>query len=170
VLAAKYLGITELPTIRLEHLTETQARAFMVADNRLSENSVWDDQLLAEQFKFLSEAELDFSLDVTGFEVGEIDLLIEGCVPSIEGKSDPADALPSLENAVQVSQPGDLWILGRHRIYCGNSLDGQSYSLLMEGRRAHAVFTDPLTTSELSDMRPAWVRSSTKTSRWRRAR
>ncbi|MFZ1011541.1 MAG: DNA methyltransferase [Candidatus Sulfotelmatobacter sp.] len=143
VLAARLLGIAELPTISLNHLTETQLKAFMVADNRLAENSVWDDRLLAEQLKFLSEVELDFSLDVTGFEVGEIDVIIEGMEPAVEGENDPADALPESEYAIRVSQPGDLWLLGRHRIYCGNSLNGSSYSALMDGRRADMVFTDP---------------------------
>ena len=63
---------------RLDHLSEAQARAFMIADNRLTENSTWDDRLLAEQLKELSELDLDFSLEVTGFEMGEIDLRIEG--------------------------------------------------------------------------------------------
>jgi DNA modification methylase len=143
VLAARLLGIAELPTISLEHLTETQLKAFMVADNRLAENSVWDDRLLAEQLKSLSEVELDFSLDVTGFEIGEIDVIIEGTEPAIEGANDPADALPETQEAVQVSQLGDLWLLGRHRLFCGNSLNGDSYSRLMDGRRADMVFTDP---------------------------
>jgi DNA modification methylase len=142
VLAAKSLNIAKLPTIRLEHLTETQAKAFTIADNRISENSVWDDQLLAEQLKFLSDVGIGCSLDVIGFEVGEIDLLIEGSAPAIEGESDPADVLPAIDNPPQISQPGDLWILGRHRIYCGNSLESTSYTM-MEGDRAHAIFTDP---------------------------
>jgi DNA modification methylase len=142
VLAARLLGIEELPTISLRHLTGTQLNAFMVADNRLAENSVWDDHLLAEQFKLLSEAELDFDLDVTGFEVGEIDFIIEGATPAIEKENDPADALPE-NNDIRISQAGDLWQLGYHRVYCGNSLSGSSYSLLIEGRRADMVFTDP---------------------------
>jgi ParB-like chromosome segregation protein Spo0J len=108
VLAARLLGIAELPTISLNHLTETQLKAFMVADNRLAENSVWDDRLLAEQLKSLSEVELDFSLDVTGFEVGEIDVILEGMEPAVDGENDPADALPESVYAIQVSQSGDL--------------------------------------------------------------
>ncbi|MDO8432460.1 MAG: ParB/Srx family N-terminal domain-containing protein [Candidatus Binatus sp.] len=78
VLACKLMGWSEVPTISLEHLSEAQARAFMIADNRLTENSVWDDQLLAEQLKELSVLDLDFNLEATGFEMGEIDLRIEG--------------------------------------------------------------------------------------------
>ena len=93
VLAALLLGWTEVPTICLDHLSEAQARAFMIADNRLAENSTWDDRLLAEQLKGLSELELDFSLEATGFEMGEIDLRIEGLSGEPED-DDPADALP----------------------------------------------------------------------------
>src|ERR1700730_6124330 len=78
ILACQLLGQTEVPTICLEHLSEAQARAFMIADNRLTENSVWDDRLLAEQLKELSVVTLEFSLEAAGFTMGEIDLRIEG--------------------------------------------------------------------------------------------
>lgn len=78
VLACQLLGWTEVPTICLEHLNQAQARAFMIADNRLTEISEWDDRLLAEQLKELSELNLDFDLEATGFTMGEIDLRIEG--------------------------------------------------------------------------------------------
>ena len=84
--ACQLLGITEVPTISLEHLTEAQARAFMIADNRLTENATWDDRLLAEQLKELSEVELDFSLEATGFEMGEIDVMVENLAPAPEGE------------------------------------------------------------------------------------
>ncbi|MBX9792748.1 MAG: ParB/Srx family N-terminal domain-containing protein, partial [Burkholderiaceae bacterium] len=77
VLACRQLGWTEVPTIALDHLSPAQARAFMVADNRLTDNSTWDDQLLAESLKELSEMDLDFQLDAIGFELAEIDLRIE---------------------------------------------------------------------------------------------
>ena len=87
VCAAKVLGIATVPTIRLEHLSEQQIRAFGIADNRLTENAAWDQQLLGEQLKILSEAEIDFSLETTGFEMGEIDLMIENLsLHSLEGK------------------------------------------------------------------------------------
>jgi DNA modification methylase len=140
LLACRLLGMTEVPTIRLDHLSAHQVRAFMIADNKLTENAAWDSQLLAEQFKTLSEVELDFSLDVTGFETAEIDLIIEGAEPAIEGE-DVDDELPATAGP-RVSQDGGLWLLGRHRIYCGNALNDSSYSALMEGRRANMVFTD----------------------------
>jgi DNA modification methylase len=140
--ACKLLRIREVPTILLEHLTEAQARAFLIADNRLTENAEWDNRLLGEQLKILSEAELDFSLEATGFEMGEIDLFIENLSPPIEGEEDPADALPE-PYTTQVSQIGDIWKLGKHRVLCGDALNGRSYSELMQGHRAAAVFTDP---------------------------
>jgi DNA modification methylase len=142
VLAARLLGMDELPTISLTHLTETQVRAFMIADNRLAENSDWDDQLLAEQFKFLSEVDLDFDLEDTGFEMGEIDVIIEGAAPAIDVNNDPADTLPPTED-IRISREGDLWQLANHRIYCGNSLKCGSYAALLDGGRADMVFTDP---------------------------
>src|SRR5271155_386244 len=78
VLAARALELDEVPTIRLEHLNAAQARALMIADNRLTENSAWDERLLAEQLQELSVLDLDFSLEATGFEMGDIDLRIEG--------------------------------------------------------------------------------------------
>jgi DNA modification methylase len=141
-LAAKFLGLTHVPTITLEHLTETQIRAFMIADNRLTENSVWDDRMLAEQLKTLSVLDLDFSVDVTGFEMAEIKMRIEELAPASRGKGDPADAIPDPGPRLQVTRTGDLWVLGRHRVYCGDARSDSAYSLLMEGRRARIVFTD----------------------------
>ncbi len=141
--AANLRGIRRVPTICLEHLTEHQIRAFMIADNRLTQNATWDDRLLAEQFKILSEVKLDFSLEATGFEMGEIDVLIEGLAPAPAGKADPADSLSNMEPAVRVTQGGDLWQLGPNRLICGDALDERNYPLLMEGRRAAVVFTDP---------------------------
>jgi ParB-like chromosome segregation protein Spo0J len=113
--ACQLLGIMEVPTISLEHLTEPQARAFMIADNRLTENATWDDRLLAQQFKDLSEVELDFSLEATGFEMGEIDVMVENLAPATEGEDDPADAVPEPVTGSQVSKCGDMWQLGRHK-------------------------------------------------------
>lgn len=141
--ACQLLGFTEVATISLEHLTDSQARAFMIADNRLTENAEWDDQLLAEQLKDLSELDLDFNLEATGFEMGEIDVMIENLAPAPEGKEDPADAVPKVIPGPQVTQIGDLWSLGRHKVYCGNSLNDPSHSTLMRDAKAAMVFTDP---------------------------
>jgi DNA modification methylase len=144
ILACQLLSWTEAPTIRLDHLSEAQARAFMIADNRLTENSVWDDRLLAEQLKELSELELDFSLESTGFEMGEIDLRIEGLSLDGHEQEDPADVLDAISPGPPVSRRGDLFVLGdRHRIYCGSALEEDSYTALMNTQRAAMVFTDP---------------------------
>jgi len=142
LLAGKLLGIADVPVIRLEHLSETQRRAFMLADNRLTENSEWDKRLLAEQLITLSQAELDFSVEVTGFEMGEIDVMIENLEPAARRKDDPADAIPPPRKKPQVTRAGDLWTLDRHRVYCGDARSEISYSALMKDCRAQMVFTD----------------------------
>lgn len=140
VLACRQLGWTEVPTICLAHLTPAQARAYMIADNRLTENSTWDDKLLAESLKELSILDLDFQLDVIGFDMGEIDFRIEGLGKDVH--SDPADALPATALSA-VSQSGDLWLLGAHRVLCADSLQRESYDTLMAGHLATVVFEDP---------------------------
>jgi DNA modification methylase len=143
ILACQKLGWTEVPTICLEHLTQAQARAFMIADNRLTEISVWDDQLLAEQLKELSVLELDFSLEATGFAMGEIDLRIESLSAAQGAGDDRGDALPTIKSGPPISRPGDLWVLGRHRVYCGSALAAPAYKALMRGELAAMVITDP---------------------------
>jgi len=127
----------------LEHLSEAQAKAFMIADNRLTEISVWDDRLLAEQLKELSVLDLDFSLETTGFEMGEIDLRIEGLTTTSEADKDHADVVPVASIGPAVSRRGDLWLLGDHRVYCGTALDETAYVTLMHDEQAAMVFTDP---------------------------
>ena len=143
LLAARKLGMKEVPTIRLAHLTAAQTKAFMIADNRLTENSTWDDRLLAETLQELSIVELDFSLEDTGFSMGEIDLRIEGLIGAEEQKSDPADEVPEIPNTPSISKPGDIWQLGKHRLLCGSALDALSYDILMQGQKADAVISDP---------------------------
>jgi hypothetical protein len=143
VLAAHLLGMIEVPTIKLEHLTDAQRRAFMIADNRLTEKSVWDERLLGEQLKELSLLDLDFSLEVTGFELDEIDLTIESHTPASRGKEDTADAIPDFGAKPQVTQAGDLWSLARHRVYCGDPRDDTAYSVLMQNKHAMVVFCSP---------------------------
>jgi DNA modification methylase len=143
VLAAREVGVAEVPTLCLDHLTPEQARAFGIADNRLTEISTWDDQLLAEQLKALSLVGLDFDIEVTGFEMGEIDLRIASLEDLPAQADDPADALPEFSTQPPVSKIGDLWILGRHRLLCGSALDGAAFAALMGEDRAATVITDP---------------------------
>jgi ParB-like nuclease family protein len=146
LMAARQLGLAQVPTIRLEHLSPEQAKAFAIADNRLTEIGTWDDRLLGEQLRELSEVDLDFSLDVTGFDIPKIDLLIEG----VTAEPDSADAVPSARPGLAVSRPGDLWQLGPHRLYCGSAIEESAYQALMGEERAVAVFTDP----QRADRRP----------------
>jgi ParB-like chromosome segregation protein Spo0J len=143
LLAAIALGMPEVPTLCLDHLTPAQARAFMIADNKLTENSTWDDRLLAQQFKDLSLLGLDFSLELTGFEMGEIDLRIASLEDEPDPADDPVDAVPELPARPPVSKIGDLWLLGPHRVLCGNALDPADFITLMDAERAAMVFTDP---------------------------
>ena len=138
--ACHNLGWTEVPTIMLEDLDEARARAYVLADNQLSQLSSWDDRLLAEELKGLSILNPELDLELCGFTIAELDLLLAPA--ATEPANDRADALPPAAK-VAVSQPGDLWQLDRHRLCCGSALDPRSYALLMEDERAAMVFTDP---------------------------
>jgi len=107
--ACRTLGITEVPTLCLDHLTPTQARAFMIADNRLAEIAIWDDRLLAEQPKELALIGLDFNIEVIGFE---IDLRIAS-LDDLPEPDDLADMVPAVPAGPPLSKIGDLWFLGR---------------------------------------------------------
>jgi hypothetical protein len=120
-----------VPTLCLDHLTPAQARAFMIADNRLTEISSWDARLLAEQLKDLSLHGLDFNIEVIGFEMGEIDLRIASLEDVPEQDDDPADALPEPPTGSPVSKIGDLWLLDRHRVLCGSALDAATFRALL---------------------------------------
>ena len=143
VLACKLLGIDRVPVVRLEHLDEHQRRAFLIADNRLTEKACWDDRLLGEQLKILAEAELDFSLEVTGFETGEIDLFIEGLGSELDANSEAADLIPETPNSIPLTRTGDCWILDKHRVVCGNALEPAGYANLMNRKKAALIFADP---------------------------
>jgi len=142
VLACRQLGWTSVPTISLAHLTPAQAKAYLIADNRLTENAEWDDRLLGEAFQELSLLNLDFELDVTGFELAEIDLRIEGLNQADPKEDDPADQALAVSGPA-VTKLGDLWLLGKHRIICGSATEPATYDALLEGDKAALVFTDP---------------------------
>lgn len=140
VLALRLLGRSDVPVIRLEHLTPEQARAFAIADNRLIETSTWDEQLLAQHFKSLSEIDLTFDLEATGFTVAEIDLKIQS-PEAAPGEDDPADA-PAPSGPL-VTRPGDLWETLGHRVLCADALQPDGYVALVGDERASMTFTDP---------------------------
>lgn len=143
ILACRLLGWDEVPTICLEHLSEAQARAFVIADNRLSELSEWNDELLAEQLRYLSVLDLNFELEAVGFSTSEIDLRIEALGAGENGPDDHADELAVAPAGPAVSCVGDLFLLGPHRVYCGSALDDAAYSALMDQNVAAMVFSDP---------------------------
>lgn len=140
VAAAKQLGIAEVPTIELAHLSAAERRAYVIADNRLAELAGWDRDILKIEFQALAELDLDFELEITGFETAELDFLLDD---DIGAADDPADEAPAPEAGPAVTQPGDVWLCGPHRLICGDARDPATYAALMDGDRASAVFTDP---------------------------
>jgi DNA modification methylase len=138
LMAASKIGLPEVPVIRVEHLTPAQIRAFQIAENKLTENATWDERLLGEAFRDLALSELDFDLEVTGFETAEIDSLIV----NLDGAADdPDDELPPA--GPLVTRPGDVWEVLGHRIVCGDARIEASYRALMGDERAAVVITDP---------------------------
>ena len=138
VAAAKLLGMTDVPTIRLDSLTPDQVRAYVIADNRLAEIAGWDRSILAIELQHLLTLDDSFDVTITGFEIPEIDLILQ------EISQEPAedDELPVDSAGPAVTQPGDLWQLRKHRLLCASSLQEDSYKTLMAGRRAAVVFSD----------------------------
>ncbi len=139
--AANRLGLDRVPTICLEDMTDEQKRAYVLADNKLAENAGWDKGLLAIELQGLSEINLDFDITVTGFEMGEIDIILGELDETDSGE---AETVPEIDPTLPtISQSGDLWVLGRHRLYCGDATDAESYARLMDGEGAQMVFMDP---------------------------
>jgi len=141
VLAAGELNLVQVPVIVLSHLTESQKRAFRLADNQLALNAAWDLELLTLELKALAAA-AEVALDLIGFDPDELDrLLAEQETETDEELADPDMAPPTPR--VPVTVPGDLWILGEHRLLCGDATDSQSLETLLAGETAAMVFTDP---------------------------
>lgn len=143
--AAKALGLKTVPVVVAEHLSDAEVRALRIADNKLAELSDWNEAALQIEFADLMElsldSDLDFGLDITGFETPEIDIIIGGSADTANEPVETVEAPDSSKPAV--TQPGDLWILGDHRILCGNSLEKASYARVLQGQTARMVFTDP---------------------------
>ncbi len=138
--ASKQLNLKEIPALIADDLSPIQARALMLADNKLTENATWDEALLAKNFQILDELELNFDLDVTGFEYGEIEQFLvfdEEVESQVETVNAIDPALPL------VSQAGDIWQLNEHYIICGNGLKAKTYQDLLGEQKAHLIFSDP---------------------------
>ncbi len=142
LLAAKMLGIDQVPCVRLEGMTADQKRAYVLADNKLALNAGWDEELLALELQGLMEIDLDFDIGITGFSIAEIDGLMDGLSP--EDAGDPeADRIPPDNGKPPTTRLGDIWELGLHRLICGDSLLASTCEALMQGEKAEMVFTDP---------------------------
>jgi len=137
VMAARKLAITDVPSIRLTHLTDAQKKAYVIADNKLALNAGWDDEMLAVELTDLKD--MGFDLDLTGFSTDEIEALL--APTGTEGLTDE-DAVPEVPEA-PVTVLGDVWLLGKHRVMCGDSTSIDAVDKLMEGQKADMVFTDP---------------------------
>ncbi len=149
VLAAKELGMDTIPVICLNHMTQEQIRAYIIADNKLAEAAGWDKEILKIELDFLMNLEPDFGFDatITGFDIPEIDFIINP--ESIEeAKSDAGQDKDDkfFETVVDIPKrvkKGELWKLGEHLLYCGDALKESSYQILMGDNKAQIVFTDP---------------------------
>lgn len=140
VAAALSLGMTDVPTVRVDHLSPIQIRAYVIADNRLAEKAGWDPALLSLELQELS-VQPNFDVTVTGFEMAEIDLVVG---EASDHEPEEADVIPEIDRSTPaVSRPGDCWRIGDHFLLCGDALKPQSYQRLLQGKRAQMVFTDP---------------------------
>lgn len=139
--AAKLLGLEQVPTVRIDDLSEDEIRAYIIADNKLAENAGWDRELLAIELQGLIELDIEFDVSITGFEAPEIDVLIGEL--DIAANDNPADEVPEVADGPAVTRPGDLWLIGKHRLICGDAADPDTYVQLLNGDRAQMVFVDP---------------------------
>ena len=145
--AARLLGLAEVPTLVLDHLSEAERRAYVLADNKLALNAGWDQELLAIELQGLIE--LGFEVELTGFSTVEIDLVLEQAGESRATLPGTADAAEPADDAIPAALPhavthrGDLWQLGRHRLLCGDARLAESYARLLADERVDLVFTDP---------------------------
>jgi DNA modification methylase len=142
VAAARLLGLESVPTLRLSHLDAVQRRAYVLADNKLALNAGWDRELLAIELQAL--VDLEFEVDITGFSLAEIDVVLEEAREASPGCEAAGDAIPPLVDPVSaVSRSGDLWLVGRHKLLCGDSRRREPFERLLADSRADLIFTDP---------------------------
>ena len=142
VAAAREIGMLKVPVVRLDHLSESEKRAYIIADNRLAELANWDRDILRIELQQLHELNLEFDVEITGFETSDLDLLLDGDASPVDG----ADDIPPTPEGRPVTQPGDLWLLGdNHRLICADATSEASY-LRTHGRQAssNGVFRSTL--------------------------
>jgi DNA modification methylase len=137
--AAKLLGHKTVPTLKVDHISEGEKRAYIIADNKLAEKAGWDRDILAIEFQELID--LGFDVELTGFDVPEIEMILDAAdLPSGDGVS---EQIPDLVPDRMITKPGDLWKLGDHRLFCGDARFRESFRTLMNGETARLVFVDP---------------------------
>jgi DNA modification methylase len=134
--AARHLGLSEVPVIVIAHLTELQKRAYLIADNQLALNSDWDEEKLGRELAELEQQLVD--LKVVGFSPEELDRLLADLAPECLVEEDSIPEIPK----VAITIPGELWVLGRHRVLCGDALSAESFDRVMQGQPAAMVFSD----------------------------
>ncbi|MBA4151730.1 MAG: DNA methylase N-4, partial [Acinetobacter sp.] len=134
--AAKLAELDKIPAVSVEHLTLAQKRAFILADNRLSQDASWDTGKLKIELEFLNEYDLE--LDLTGFETAELDIIFDEIAIPIE---DQPECAPT--NYQALTAPGDIWEMGPHKLICGDSTKADTYASLLKGERVDMIFTDP---------------------------
>jgi DNA modification methylase len=137
--AAKLLKLAEVPTICIDHLTDAQKKAYIITDNRLAERSGWDDGILATEFEALMTMDAAFDITVTGFDMPEIDLKVQGIDEPDMGADDELPEVP----AEPVARLGDRWALGDHILVCGDALNAATHDDLLAGEQARMILTDP---------------------------
>lgn len=139
--AARLLGLRAVPTLALSHLTEAEKRAYVIADNKLALNAGWDREILAIELQGLID--LDFEVELTGFSLAEIDLVLDEAGEADPNLPDSAEDTFAVVSGPAVSRRGDVWIMGRHKLICGDARDKSDYALLLESEQVDMVFTDP---------------------------
>ncbi|MGH6679466.1 MAG: site-specific DNA-methyltransferase, partial [Bradyrhizobium sp.] len=140
VLAAKKLGMPRIPVVEIRHPSKAQLKALRIADNRLAQGAHWDERLLGESFLELKELDIDFDLSITGYSLPEIDMTLLNLHENRTAETD--DEIDSA-TGVSVCQPGDVWQLGDHCLYCGDASSEAAFGLLMKEECAGVVFVDP---------------------------
>jgi ParB-like nuclease domain/DNA methylase len=139
--AAKQLGLSRVPTLRIEHLSDAEKRAYILADNKLAQKAGWHRETLAIELQAL--VDMDFEIELTGFEMAEVDFILDEAAEINQAPLLPEDSIPELSAEPPTTKRGDLWLLGAHRLYCGDARDERAYDALMKGTKADFVFTDP---------------------------
>jgi DNA modification methylase len=139
--AARYIGLDQVPTVRLSAMSETEIRAYVIADNKLAENAGWDRNLLAVELQYLSDLGLDdLDVTITGFELPEIEVILS----ELSGEDDSGvDEMVEPAPGPSVSRQGDIWQIGDHRLVCGDSTKSETYRALLGSEKAQMIFSDP---------------------------